>query len=179
MTTSSRRLSDLSTEMQRKEREFEALAKERNLSVLIYCTYRDPIEQARLYRQGRSIHDIRRKSVELQDLGRPDLAELLMRVGPQYDPDIVTYAGPGQSAHNYREAWDGVPMLGGKPQWSVKSKLWKEYGNCARESGLEWAGDWTSFTEYPHVQRPGFHWRKAIGYQRWDEVDQFLRGVAA
>ena len=56
----------------------------------------------------------------------------------------VTNAPPGSSAHNFGLALDAVP-------------LWNRYGTCARLAGLEWAGDWTRFREFPHVQMP--NWR--------------------
>ena len=74
---------------------------------------------------------------------------------------IVTNAKGGQSAHNYRLAADGYPLVGGKPLFSTHGtdgKLlneWAVYGKLAVEHGLEWAGNWHSFVEYPHVQYLG------------------------
>lgn len=122
--------------------------------VLIYCTYRSPEEQARLYRKSRRLHQIKRKAEALIRMGYPHLAEVLMGVGPQSGKigRHVTFAGPGESWHQYGEAFDAVPMVGGKPQWSRSAHEWEQYGLLVMESGLEWAGDWQRFKEFPHAQ---------------------------
>lgn len=102
------------------------------IDLLITCTYRSPAEQAELYAQGR------------------------VAPGP-----IVTNARPGQSTHNHSEAGipaslavDVVPMRLGKPVWSAKDPIWLEVGKIGRAAGLSWAGDWTSFREFPHFEHP-------------------------
>lgn len=108
--------------------------REYGLDVLIYCTFRSLEEQAKLYARGRTAP------------------------GPR-----VTNAQPGQSAHNYGLALDAVPLVGGKPEWrstGAAADLWKRYGKAAKAAGLEWAGDWTRFIEYPHVQLP--NWRAYV-----------------
>lgn len=162
----SRKLSDLKPEVERRAKRLLSLCIENELTILIYCTYRSVEEQARLYRQGHGISDIRWKASELEDeFGRPDLAELLMAVGPQKGPR-VTNAGPGQSLHNYGYALDAVPVVGGKPLWSTRTalgqELWGLYGQLAKDVGFEWAGDWPFFVEFPHIQEPEMDWRKLI-----------------
>ncbi len=63
-------------------------------------------------------------------------------------------AGPGESWHNYRHAFDAVPVVDGKAMWNSSHLHWQLYGAIARDFGLEWAGDWTRFREYPHSQLP-------------------------
>ena len=157
----SRNLEDLKKTMQRKANQFLGICALSDLDVLIYCTYRSPEEQARLYRQGRNIRTIKGKANQLRELN-PSLADLLMAVGPQHGPK-VTGAGPGQSLHQYGWAFDGVPLRDGKPAWAADDPLWQIYGECAEQAGLEWAGNWRSFTEYPHCQMPGKNWRDLIG----------------
>lgn len=136
------------------------------LDVLIYCTHRDFHEQAKLYRNGRRKSLIRDKYNQLIKLGREDLAEILMDVGPQKGRSILTNAGPGQSYHNYGFAFDGCPLRNGKPVWGTSDaedrELWSEYGRVAADVGLEWSGKWTRFKEYPHCQMPGVDWRVLI-----------------
>lgn len=138
-----------------------------DFEILIYCTYRSFGEQARLYRRGRTLKQIQNKADELEEKWqRPDLAEILMNVGPQYGR-VVTYAGPGQSLHNYGYAFDAVPMLNGKPVWGKKNvidrELWHQYGKLGVSCGLEWAGNWKNFKEFPHMQEPNIDWRNLIG----------------
>ena len=126
----SRDLKDLTPAMQLKVGVLAQLTDEAGIDLLIYCTRRTMDEQAALYAIGRD---------------RPGR--------------IVTRAKPGQSAHNYGLAIDAVPMLHGKPQWASTSPLWKQYGDLCAKAGMEWAGKWTTFKEYPHAQMPGFDWR--------------------
>jgi peptidoglycan LD-endopeptidase CwlK len=64
---------------------------------------------------------------------------------------ILTNAKGGQSFHNYRVAFDWVPMLHGKPLWDDEAAYLKcaEIGEAL---GLEWAGRWKSFKETAHLQ---------------------------
>lgn len=67
-------------------------------------------------------------------------------------------AKPGESWHQWGCAADIVPLIGGKPLWTVfdKKKImlpeWEAYGKIATDCDLEWAGNWKSFKEYNHVQ---------------------------
>ena len=170
----SRNLDDLRPEVRVLADTFLGLADRAGLDVLVYCTLREFDEQARLYRQGRPLSKILDKAEELdRDYGRPDLAGVLMDVGPQSGRRIVTWAGPGQSLHNYGYALDGCPLYAGKPVWSPvdveatpdvdEAELWMRYGTLAQEARLEWAGNWPKGKrEYPHLQAPGVSWRDLI-----------------
>lgn len=135
----SRRLDDLHPDLQVKcQQLIDACARE-HIDILITCTYRSNEEQRLLYAQGRTLP------------GR-----------------IVTHALPGQSAHNHvtpdgrpcAMAFDLVPMVHGKPDWDThftqNLALWMRIGHLGKSLGLEWAGDWKPFTEFPHFQLPGF-----------------------
>lgn len=97
------------------------------LTVLIYCTYRPREEQAMVYASGRTI------------------------AGP-----ILTWARPGYSWHEWRRAFDAVPLVSGKPIWHVDPNtipLWQLMGDCGKRAGFEWAGDWSEEKrEFPHFQ---------------------------
>ena len=171
---SSRRLSDLQPEANALAFAFLSATGADNFDVLIYCTLRSDEEQARLFRKGRTLAQIQSRADELDErYGRPDLAAILIGVGPQSGHKIVTWAGPGQSAHNYGMAFDGCPLLSGKPVWSPvdieatpdvdEGEMWMRYGDYARAVGLRWAGDWPKGKrEYPHCQVPGFSWKDMI-----------------
>lgn len=158
----SRDLDALTPVMEWRARLFLRVAEANGLDVLIYCTARSLREQARLFRRGRSLSQIRATAYELSgQYERPDLAKVLLGVGPQYG-ELVTYAAPGQSLHNYGYAWDGVPLRDGKPVWDDSDPLWNAYGVCVRACGCEWAGDWETFKEFPHAQEPNTNWRDLI-----------------
>lgn len=70
---------------------------------------------------------------------------------------VVTNAPAGWSWHNYGVAddfvFDGNPVKPGI-DWSWDGKLpWDKMGAMAMNMGLEWAGSWRSFKEFPHVQK--------------------------
>ena len=162
----SRDLNDLKPATKERALNFLALADKAGFDVLIYGPSRSLEEQARLFRKGRSLSEIQKKADELHvKWGRPDIATLLMEVGPQYGKE-VTKAAPGQSIHNYRYALDGCPVLGGKPVWGDEEPedlaLWDEYGRLVVAAGFEWAGNWKHFKEKPHMQEPGINWRDLI-----------------
>jgi peptidoglycan L-alanyl-D-glutamate endopeptidase CwlK len=173
----SRRLDDLQPHVAEMAQELLRLAEAAGMDLLVYCTRRGVEEQARLYRRGRPLRGIESKALELEGLGRPDLARILIDVGPQFEPGPVTWAGPGQSLHNYGLALDAVPLLDGKPVWAtvgadgrpdwgqpgVGGELWDRYGALGERTGFEWAGRWNPRQrEFPHLQAPGADWRDLI-----------------
>ena len=122
----SRKLEDLLPPVKVRVEEFLASAKLAGIDLLVTSTYRDNASQDELYAQGRT---------------KPG--------------KIVTNAKAGQSWHNYRCAVDVVPVVAGKPRWDVKDSVWQEVGRLGKAAGLEWAGDWKRFREYPHFQYTG------------------------
>jgi D-alanyl-D-alanine carboxypeptidase. len=127
----SRKLEDLHPDLQHTARQFVKIAEQKGIDVLIYCTWRSPKEQDELYEIGRS------------KPGR-----------------IVTNARAGQSAHNNTIdgkpaalAFDCVPMINGKPQWSPSCTLWQILGDIGSGLGLDWYGKPAArFREFPHFE---------------------------
>ena len=119
----SRSLEDLHAAVRRRVEAFLAAAKGEGIDLLVTSTYRDFEAQQALYDQGRT---------------QPG--------------KIVTNAKPGQSYHNFRCAVDVVPMRAGKLVWDDKDPVWQRVGALGEAAGLEWAGRWTKFREYPHFQ---------------------------
>lgn len=96
------------------------------IDILVTSTYRDIESQNALYAQGRSLP------------------------GPK-----VTNAKGGESYHNYKVAFDVVPLRNGKPVWNttgLDAALWEKIGQIGESFGLEWAGRWKSFKEMAHFQ---------------------------
>lgn len=128
----SRNLQDLHPAVNRMANSFLMSAAAAGIDLLVTCTWRSAEEQAKLYAQGRTAP------------------------GP-----IVTKAKPGQSMHNHcvqghpaSLALDVVPLRNGKPVWKTTDPLWAQVGQLGKAAGLEWAGDWKTFREYPHFQHP-------------------------
>lgn len=124
---SSRSLSVLHPAFRPKAEEFIKAANVVGLDVLVYCTVRTMQEQEVLYEQGR------------------------IKPGK-----VITNARPGESAHNWGFAFDGAPLVGGKIDWDPENPVWQQYGKLAVNLGLEWAGNWVHFKEYPHIQLPNW-----------------------
>lgn len=117
---------DLHPSVQRRLRAMLEKCKAAGIDILITSTYRDHASQQALYDQGRT------------------------KPGKK-----VTNAKPGQSWHNWRCAFDVVPLRHGKPVWGTTGEdlaLWQQVGAIGKSVGLEWAGDWRTFKEYPHFQ---------------------------
>lgn len=121
----SRSLSDLTPAAREKALRWVDACKAEGIDVLVYCTYRDAAEQNELYAIGRT------------------------KPGKR-----VTNARGGNSIHQYRCAWDAVPLVHGKPAWNDLER-YKTMAKCAKALGIEWAGDWVSFKEQAHFQYTG------------------------
>jgi peptidoglycan L-alanyl-D-glutamate endopeptidase CwlK len=102
--------------------QFISECKKQGIIILITSTYRDIESQNALYAQGRTT------------------------AGKK-----VTNAKGGQSFHNYRVAFDFVPLVNGKAVWNDK-ELFNKCGEIGESLGLEWAGRWKSFKELAHFQ---------------------------
>jgi peptidoglycan LD-endopeptidase CwlK len=118
----SRDINALNPVVANKCRAFIEKCKANGIDVIITSTYRDAESQNALYAQGRTLPGKK-----------------------------VTNAKAGQSWHNYKLAFDFVPIVHGKAQWN-DIKLFTKCGEIAESCGLEWAGRWTRFKEYAHCQ---------------------------
>jgi len=121
----SRSLDDLAPPAKQRAEAFIAAASAKGIDLLVTSTYRDNESQDALYAQGRTTPG-----------------------------NIVTRAKAGQSWHNWRCALDVVPLVNGKAIWDDQA-LWKQVGEIGKSCGLEWAGDWVTFKEFPHFQYTG------------------------
>ena len=142
----SRDLEELHFSIKKKAYEFLLGCKLEKIDILISCTYRSSLGQKALHAQGR-------KSLEEVNKLRSKIGLYLLKT--EKENVIVTNAKPGRSMHEYRLAFDVVPLIAGKPIWDSKNPLWKMLGEIGKKCGLEWAGDWTTFKEYPHFQYTG------------------------
>lgn len=121
----SRDLDDLIPQAKTRASNFLQRCKAAGIDVLITSTYRDAESQNAIYAQGRTLPG-----------------------------KIVTNAKAGQSWHNYKCAFDFVPIVNGKAQWNDLATFAK-CGAIAEGCGLEWAGRWKRFKEYAHCQYTG------------------------
>ncbi len=94
------------------------------IDIILTATWRDIEAQDALYAIGRNAGDTRR---------------------------YVTNAKGGQSWHQYRCAWDIVPVVGGKAVWNDPA-LWDKVIALGVAVGAEAGANWTSFKDQPHFQ---------------------------
>ena len=132
---SSRNIEDLLPDVQTVCRAWLKDCKADGIEVRVYCTYRDGDEQDRLHSLGRT---------EKNTDARPTRP-----MG-----SIVTKAKAGESWHNFRRAWDAVPMVGGECAW-MRNDLYDRMGAIATKHGIEWGGRWAKFPDRPHFQVTG------------------------
>lgn len=121
----SRKIEDLHPKVQAMCNEFVKKCDEAGIDVLITSTYRDNASQNALYAQGRTTPGKK-----------------------------VTNAPAGKSWHNWRVAFDFVPVVHGKAQWN-DTATFNKCGEIGELCGLEWAGRWKSFRELAHMQFTG------------------------
>lgn len=121
----SRKIEDLHPYVAKLCRAFVAACKKDGIDILITSTWRDNAAQNALYAQGRT------------------------KPGKK-----VTNAKAGQSFHNYKLAFDFVPIVNGKAQWNDLATF-KRAGAIGERLGLDWAGRWISFKELAHLQWSG------------------------
>jgi hypothetical protein len=117
---------------------------------------RTPFEQAKFWRQSRSIEEIRKKISELKAKQAPFLAHCIESIGPQHG-DHVTNAIPGFSWHQWGEALDCFWLLNGKAIWDLKTQHnglngYMVYANEAKKLKLDAGFFWTTLVDAPHVQ---------------------------
>lgn len=118
----SRKLEDLHPKVKLLCERFVASCAKQNIDVIITSTYRDAESQNALYAQGRTTPGSK-----------------------------VTNAKGGQSFHNWKVAFDFVPVVNGKAQWA-DTALFTKCGEIGESLGLEWAGRWIKFKELAHFQ---------------------------
>lgn len=121
-----------------------------------YFGIRSPFEQARLWRQSRSLEEIQAKIAELQSAGAPFLAYCVESVGPQSGPPVTSML-PGFSWHQWGEAVDCAWLVGGKLEWSVGKRVngvngYRIFAERAARLGLSPGGLRKSLKYWPHVQ---------------------------
>lgn len=139
----SRDLSELVEGARTRAEDLIDAAKTAGIDLLVTSTYRDFAAQAACFARGRTAP------------GEPcQCGHKSNPVGtcPKHPMGLkVTNAKPGQSWHNWRCAFDVVPMIGSKPVWT-DDLLWNRVGQIGKSIGLEWAGSWVTFPEKPHFQ---------------------------
>lgn len=72
---------------------------------------------------------------------------------------VVTWARPGDSPHNYGAAFDFCFV--GKVPYPDDDQLWEAVGITGELCGLSWGGRWKKLVDKPHFENPA--WRDLKG----------------
>jgi hypothetical protein len=103
-----------------------------------YFTLRDPVTQARLWRQSRSGDTVQQQIQDLRAQGCDFIVACFNKAGPADGP-WATNALPGQSWHQYGEAVDCYLVdAGGQPNW--ESPKYARFGQVGDANGMWWGG---------------------------------------
>ena len=120
----SRSLDDLDPEAREVATAHIAACHGEGIEIIITSTYRDYESQNQLYAIGRN-GDTRK---------------------------VVTNAPAGHSWHNFKCAWDVVPVISGKAVWDATDPMWKRVVELGKSVGAEAGAEWMSFPDLPHFQ---------------------------
>jgi peptidoglycan L-alanyl-D-glutamate endopeptidase CwlK len=131
--------------------------KKRGIEMRPYHTLRDPLEQARLWRQSRTAAEIEQQIARFRAAGAGFLAHCIEAAGPQHG-DPVTNALPGLSWHQWGEAVDCMWVVDGRAKWSTQELVggvngYRVYAQEAQKLGLTPGGFFTKLKDWPHVQK--------------------------
>ena len=132
----SRDLNELTGDARARALDLKEMCAKDDISLLVTSTYRDIEFQQYLYSLGRTV---KTKLVR----GR------IVKQG------IVTRARPGTSYHNFRMAFDVVPLVDGRPNWSTNRegmRRWLHIAQIGKSLGLQWGGDFKTIRDLPHFQ---------------------------
>nr|WP_295869916.1 M15 family metallopeptidase [uncultured Chitinophaga sp.] len=137
---------------------------------------RNPIVQARYWRQSRSDEEVDNMLRSLEKEGAHFLAGCIAMVGPQTG-NRLTNAIPGLSWHQWGEALDCVWLVDNKAVWDVERTIdnvngYRVYAEEARALGLDAGLFWPRFVDAVHVQlRPAASPRELFSLEY---INQFM-----
>jgi len=142
----------LTPEMQIAHALVVSLCKAAGFPLTVYCTLRTCEEQAELYRATRTRAEINSKMQSLTARGFDFLAAVIEDVGPQSGTlgQHKTKAGPGESFHQWGEAFDAAPRDGGNVIWDTAHPGYASFGHACKLAQLTWGGSWG--WDFPHAQ---------------------------
>lgn len=115
-------IQDLDPECQKLCKKLIDECEKQDIHIIVTSTYRDFEYQNYIYNQGRTTSGI-----------------------------IITNAKPGYSYHNFKLAFDVVPIVNDKAVWN-DNNLWNKIGKIGIEIGLTWGGNFKNISDKPHFQ---------------------------
>lgn len=136
------RIDDLIPEAREPALKMIALLSDQGIPVRVTFTYRSFATQQALWMQGRR---------PLEEVNVARAVGGMAPITASENVRRVTNAKPGRSWHNWRRAFDLVPMKGSIPIWNGP---WETLGKTGKMLGFGWGGDWKK------PDKPHFQWTK-------------------
>lgn len=135
---------------------------------------RDVYTQSKLWRQSRSIHEIKKAVSFLRRQQADYLADVLEQTEPQIGR-WATNALPGESWHQWGEAVDCfvLDQESGKAIWSSKHEGYRVYAEQAKKLGLT-SGHYWQNPDSVHVQ---LREEKVTKIFSWRKINEKLQAV--
>jgi len=154
-----------------------ANCKSNGIEMRPYWALRSPPEQAKVWRQSRTIEEITQKIAELKENKAFYLAECLLNAGPQYGK-FCTNAIPGLSWHQWGEAMDCFWVVENNAEWSTRILIngingYSRYAELAENLGLTAGGHWANLKDWAHVQLRSE--RSPLNSFSISEIDQTMK----
>lgn len=144
----------LDPEFAAKLTQLEAACAEAGVTIRPYFGLRDPVEQAKLWRQSRSDLIIKQAHAKLLLQDAPFLAACLDKAGPQPYGQLKTRALPGQSWHQFGEGMDYEWIVNGEVDWTVNLDDPKNgYATLIRLAPTVGLVSGAPFKDFDHVQK--------------------------
>jgi hypothetical protein len=132
--------------------------KSQGMIFIPYFARRDPVTQAKLWRQSRSRAVVNRQIADLRAQGCDFITACLVKAGPSDGP-WATNAIPGLSWHQYGEAVDCfLSDAAGNAVW--ESPAYSRYGQVGDRHNMWWGGH---FGDNDHWQNRRAEPASAIG----------------
>jgi hypothetical protein len=143
--------------------------KKRGANLSVYCSIRDPWQQARLYRQSRTRTQINSAIKMLSNNKADFLAQVMEEVGPQYGKwasnSIVSF-------HSFGNAIDSYVVDKGVAVWRRSNIGYQIYAEEAVKLGLT-AGYYFTRSDAVHVQMGNCSVLQKYG--NWSEIDKLMQ----
>lgn len=164
-------LETLTNEFRLKIEDVLSSCKERGFILKPFYAKRSVVEQAKLWRQSRSRDEILTHADIMRRRGAPNLAKLLLDVGPQHGR-WATNALPGESWHQWGEAVDCFVLDQNTKRalWSSKHEGYRVYAEEGQKKGLFPGYYWQS-DDAVHIQ---MRREKPTKIYSWEEVDTIM-----
>lgn len=155
--TVSRELNELDPSIEEKVREILQNLRQQGYEMHPFCTKRNVVEQAKLWRQSRTTKEIKLEIRRLKNSGGDFLAQCIEYVGPQHGR-WATNAIPGMSWHNWGLAVDCfLADVEGRALWNLDDDYtyngYQAYAEAAVNEGFI-AGFFWRNRDAVHIQSP-------------------------